>query len=138
MKMTQGTATVSGIVGVLEAQRLAERRPLEQVKEEVEHFFPPGICLKLTRMQAGEELTQHAHKYDHCSVMTYGMVMVSTDGGTMWETYSDKAHLVLKAGVPHIVRAILDSGWYCIHATEETDAEKVDRVLVLGAPRVEA
>ena len=40
------------------------------------------------------------------------------------------ACLEIKAGVIHGVKAITDCVWFCIHATTETDPNKVDEVLI--------
>ncbi|MEB0058804.1 hypothetical protein [Variovorax sp. LG9.2] len=46
------------------------------------------------------------------------------------------AGITIKANTHHGVRALTDVVWYCIHATECTDANAVDEVLI-AAPDVE-
>jgi mannose-6-phosphate isomerase-like protein (cupin superfamily) len=40
------------------------------------------------------------------------------------------ACLTIEAGKVHSIRAITDVMWYCIHATDCTDIESVDEVLI--------
>ena len=40
------------------------------------------------------------------------------------------ACIELKAGINHKIASIDDAVWFCVHATDETDAEKVDEVLI--------
>jgi hypothetical protein len=44
--------------------------------------------------------------------------------------YKAPACIKIKAGVNHVVHALEDSEWFCVHATEETDANKIDQVLI--------
>jgi quercetin dioxygenase-like cupin family protein len=56
--------------------------------------------------------------------------MVCIDGDR--EKHIGPTALIIPAGKVHRIDAITDSVWFCVHATEETDPEKVDQVLIKG------
>ena len=96
---------------------------------DVIHHFSDGVYAKEQRLAKGYEVQTHAHKYDHLSIMFGGPVEVECDGvSTM---YVGHACITIKAGIQHRIVALGDSVWFCIHATDETEAEKVDEVLIL-------
>lgn len=46
------------------------------------------------------------------------------------DEYTAPACINIVKGVDHAIKALEDSVWYCVHATDETDATKVDEVLI--------
>jgi len=46
--------------------------------------------------------------------------------------YMAPACITILAGQHHTITAHEDSVWFCIHATDETDAANVDEVLIRG------
>ena len=119
---------ISSALGWLDGVGFVPHTPTE---DEIKHHFLPGLYLKETRIMAGHHLVQHRHEYAHASALARGSVMVSTDG-VVWTRHDAPATLLLPAGVAHEVRALCDVVWYCIHPTDETDPEKVDKVLIQG------
>lgn len=103
---------------------------LERNGVKIVHHFSSGVYAKETVIPAGTVLTQHIHPHDHMSLLAIGTVEVQKGD----ETFVSKspAVLTIEKGIAHKVTALTDSVWYCIHATEETDAEKIDTVLVGG------
>ena len=101
---------------------------LEQHGVKVAHHFSEGVYAKETFIPAGVTLHQHIHPYTHMSVLAQGKVRV-TKGEVTFVTQAPDC-LEIAAGVSHKVEAITPAVWYCIHATEETDAEKIDTVLL--------
>lgn len=95
---------------------------------DITHHFGGGVYAKQTAIPAGLVLTQHVHKHDHLSVLASGIAAVSVDG--VDTEHAGPACIVIAAGKVHSVRAVTDVVWYCIHATNETDAGKVDAELV--------
>lgn len=94
----------------------------------IAHHFGGGVYVKETRIPANMRLMQHIHEHDHLSVLVSGEVIVTVDGVS--SRYFAPAVLTIEAGKAHEVVSITDSVWMCIHATEETDPEKVDQVLI--------
>jgi quercetin dioxygenase-like cupin family protein len=94
----------------------------------IQHHFGGGVYAKETRIPAGYLAVQHAHKFDHLSVLASGAVEVIVDGESI--EYIAPACLTIAAGKEHSVLALTDVVWYCIHATDCTDIEAVDDVLI--------
>lgn len=94
----------------------------------IEHHFSSGVYAKETRIPAGLALVQHKHAFDHLSILASGTVELSVDGVTREVT--GPACLTIEAGKHHGVKALTDAVWYCVHATDCTDVEKVDEVLI--------
>jgi len=98
------------------------------VDPQIAHHFSDGLYAKRMVIPRGYEAGQHAHKYSHLSILAKGRVLVKTDADK--KEYSAPACIEIKSGVHHTIEALEDSEWYCVHATEETDAEKIDQVLI--------
>ncbi len=94
----------------------------------ISHHFSGGVYAKETHIPAGVSLEQHVHSYEHMSVLVSGIVVLSRD--SVDETINAPAILTLSGGVVHKVHALKDSVWLCIHATDETDPELVDSILL--------
>jgi quercetin dioxygenase-like cupin family protein len=59
-----------------------------------------------------------------------GGVTVEVEG--VRTEYKAPACINILAGQHHTITAHEDSVWFCIHATQETDADKIDEVLIGG------
>jgi quercetin dioxygenase-like cupin family protein len=94
------------------------------------HHFAGGVYCKETHIPAGRALLQHAHPFEHLSVLAKGSAVVSVDG--VRYVYDAPAFLKIKANAIHEVQAVSDCVWGCIHATNETDPDKIDHVLMGG------
>lgn len=95
---------------------------------DVTHHFGGGVYAKETRIKAGTVLVQHRHVYDHLSVLASGEAVVIVEGTE--QRYTAPACVTVRAGAHHAVKALTDIVWYCIHATECTNPDEVDEVLV--------
>lgn len=89
------------------------------------HHFGAGVYAKETQIKKDEVFTQHAHNYDHLSILAEGCVAVEVDGVT--EIYGAPACILIKAGRQHQVTGIMNSTWFCIHATNEKDPDLIDK-----------
>jgi quercetin dioxygenase-like cupin family protein len=110
------------------ADLMREREGYFEVDPKVEHHFSDGLYAKRMVIPKGFEAGQHAHKYGHLSILAKGRVLVKTDDTQ--KEYAAPACIEIKSGVLHVVQALEDSEWYCVHATDETDADKIDQVLI--------
>jgi quercetin dioxygenase-like cupin family protein len=72
-------------------------------------------------------LDSHTHTFTHKSSLVSGRAVVRAGG--VEELVVAPAVLTIQSGVPHSVRAVVDSVWYCIHATSETDPDQIDHAL---------
>lgn len=94
----------------------------------IHHHFSSGVYAKETRIPAGYVLVQHAHKHDHLSILASGSVEMVVDG--VKSIVEAPACLTIAAGKHHGIKSITDVVWYCVHATDCTDENEVDDVLV--------
>jgi hypothetical protein len=92
------------------------------------HHFAGGVYAKEAFVPAGYEVSKHTHEYSHLSVLASGQALVTAGGISM--VYTGPACIEIKAGLEHKIEAITDVVWFCIHATDETDSDKVDEVLI--------
>ena len=96
----------------------------------VKHNFSDGLYAKEMFVPKGYIVGQHAHKFSHLSILAKGKVIVRTDEGVT--EYSAPACLEIKEGINHAIEALEDTVWFCIHATDETDVDNIDEVLIKG------
>lgn len=73
----------------------------------VEHCYA-----KATKIPAGVTLTQHAHDFDHESVLAAGTVRLVVDGKS--QTLNAPKCILIQAGKVHEVQALTDARWFCI------------------------
>jgi len=96
------------------------------------HHFSSGVYAKQMTLPAGSTALSHSHEFDHMSILASGKVLVKTDDSEAVE-YTAPTVVTIKAGVNHAIYAISDASWFCVHATDETDAEHIDEVLIKKA-----
>lgn len=94
----------------------------------IHHHFSAGVYAKETRIPAGYVLVQHAHKHDHLSILASGSVELAVDG--VKSVVHAPACLTIAAGKHHGIKSITDVVWYCVHATDCTDEDEIDEVLI--------
>lgn len=102
----------------------------------IQHHFSAGVYAKETHIPAGYVLVQHAHKHDHLSILSSGSVELLVDG--VKSVVNAPACLTIAAGKHHGVKSLTDVVWYCIHATECTDVDDVDEILIVDGDVKEA
>ncbi|MES2323288.1 MAG: cupin domain-containing protein [Pseudomonadota bacterium] len=94
----------------------------------IKHYFSPGVYAKEMHLPAQHVATSHKHEYDHISHLSAGRVLVCVDG--VEAEYAAPAFIMIRAHAEHEIVAIEDAVWFCIHQTDETDASKIDEVLI--------
>ena len=92
------------------------------------HHFSDHEYAKETRIPPGMELLQHVHGHSHLSILAQGTVIVTVDG--VKTPYTAPACLTIAADKEHSVKALTHVVWYCVHATDCKDPDKVDEVLI--------
>jgi mannose-6-phosphate isomerase-like protein (cupin superfamily) len=95
----------------------------------IHHHFSSGVYAKETRIPAGYVLVQHAHKHDHLSILASGSVEMVVNG--VKSIVEAPACLTIAAGKHHGVKSLTDVVWYCVHATDCTDEDDIDEVLIV-------
>lgn len=98
------------------------------IEPDIRHHFGGGIYAKETFIPAGKWLVQHTHKFDHLSILAQGSVELIVDG--VATVIDAPACLTIAAGKHHGVRSLTNVIWYCIHATECTDENEIDDVII--------
>ena len=93
-----------------------------------QHYFSDGLYAKEMHIPKGYAAGMHKHEYSHLSILSKGRVFVRTDEYN--KEYVAPACINLQAGINHTIEALEDATWFCIHATEETDINKIDEVLI--------
>lgn len=99
-----------------------------EIDLKIEHFFSGREYAKKMELPAGHYAETHSHEYDHLSILAAGEVVVTLDG--VDRLYIGPTCITIGAGKMHRIDAVTDSVWFCVHATNETDSEKVDQVLI--------
>jgi quercetin dioxygenase-like cupin family protein len=95
------------------------------------HYMPtPGnpVYIRQMQLQAGYHVDTHIHNFDHFGMLGKGIAEVEIDGKR--EQVQAPCVIEIKAGKAHRITAIEDITWFCIHATDETDTDKIDKVLI--------
>jgi len=95
----------------------------------IAHHFGAGVYAKEALIPAGCILVQHKHKHDHLSILASGSVELVVDG--MKSVIHAPACLTITANKHHGVKSITDVVWYCIHATDCTDTDEIDEILIV-------
>ena len=96
----------------------------------IEHHFSAGVYAKEARISAGQILVQHKHKFDHLSILASGSVELMVDGKRT--IVHAPACLTIEANKHHGVKSLTEVVWYCIHATDCTDTDAIDDVLIVA------
>lgn len=94
----------------------------------IQHYFSGREYAKKMILPAGHYAETHIHNYDHLSILAAGDVLVTINGKIT--RYSGPDCITIPAASSHRIDAITDSVWFCVHATNETDPEKMDSVLI--------
>lgn len=99
-----------------------------EIDLKIRHHFRDGMYMKEMVLPARHMAHSHKHNFDHFSFVTKGRVQVEVDGVTT--TLDGPDCILIKADAVHKITAITDTTWYCIHATTETDPDKIDHTLI--------
>jgi len=96
---------------------------LPQVECPVWHHFAPGLYARKMLIRQGTVLTGAVHKTEHLCIIS-GDIEVTTDEGVRRITDSH-AIITSKPGAKRAGYAHADTYWTTVHATEETDLDKL-------------
>jgi quercetin dioxygenase-like cupin family protein len=102
----------------------------------IKHHFSAGVYAKEARIPAGQILVQHKHKFDHLSILASGSVELMVDGNRT--IVHAPACLTIEANKHHGVKSLTEVVWYCIHATDCTDTDEIDDVLIVAGDVAQA
>ncbi len=94
----------------------------------IKHHFSAGVYVREATLLEGQEVETHEHVYDHFGILGRGSVIVDLDGEMA--VRHGPCVIEIKAGKKHSIRALTDIVWFCVHATDVADPEKIDEVLI--------
>lgn len=101
----------------------------------ITHHFGGGVYAKQMNIPAGDVIVKHKHNFDHLSILGSGVVHVEVDGNVTELT--GPACISIDKDKYHKVTALTDCVWFCVHATDCTDEEAIDEVLIAPGSNVE-
>lgn len=91
-----------------------------------------GVYAKELHIPAGFHLISHKHRYDHLSILASGEAWLHQ--GANSRLVRGPCAISIPAHEPHEVRAVTNLVWFCIHPTDETDADAIDETLIEKEP----
>jgi hypothetical protein len=102
---------------------------LPQVELETIHHFAPGVYCRELRIPAGVCLTGAVHKTEHLNICLSGSLKVVS--ATMPDKMVQGGDIFTSPpGTKRAAVVLQDTVWLTIHATEETDIDKLEQILV--------
>lgn len=101
----------------------------EQIEIPVKHYFSPGVYAREITIPAGALVTGKIHKYAQLNILSKGDISVLTERGIM--RVQAPFTIVSPPGTKRIAFAHTECVWTTIHATDETDPEKIEAQMVV-------
>jgi hypothetical protein len=108
------------------------KRP--QVPLRVKHYFAAGVYARELFIPAGVLLTGKIHKYPQINIMSAGDLSVLLDDGTIRRVRAPFT-VVSPAGTKRIAYAHEDTVWTTLHATEDTDLDRIEEHFIAQTER---
>lgn len=99
------------------------------IKIEPVHHFAKGLYAREIFIPKGTLLTGKIHKHEHLNIISQGEISVLTEHGP--QRIKAPCTIVSKPGTKRVGYAHEDTVWTTIHATDESDIEKIDEALVV-------
>lgn len=129
------TPLVSQQEAVFELERQLMELPDElklNIDSMTQHFFGPGIYLRQFFLPAGCVVTGKIHKTQHLTIIAQGVCAFAAGKDA---TIFEAPYVFLnKIGDKRAVYAIEDTIIMTVHATKETDVQKLEEQLVTNDP----
>lgn len=115
-------------LSAIEADMLAQ----PQVDCPVTHRFGPGIYIREVFMPKGAYIMGHHHTTAHVNIMLTGVIGLLNDDGT--ETVLHAPQTFVAQPGRKIAYIYEDVIWQNVHATDETDVEKLEAMFLDKSP----
>lgn len=94
----------------------------------VTHHIAPGSYAREMNIPAGVLIVGKIHRHAHINVISKGRVHVVTEAGA--ETLEAPVTFVSEQGTKRVVLAETDTVWTTVHATDETDLDKIEAFVI--------
>lgn len=98
-------------------------RPQMSAVARYRHIQSPGIYVKMTQVPKGLRVYSKQLPEDHVVILAHGKLHVDLNGQVT--VFSAPASYVIPANTRVQCVTMEESVWYCVHATDETDLEKL-------------
>lgn len=110
-----------------------EKRMLEQPQVEIVpvHRFAEGLYAREITIPKGTLLTGKIHRTEHLNIISQGEISVMTEEGV--KRIKAPCTLVSRPGTKRVGYAHENTVWTTIHATTETDVEKIEQLLIANS-----
>lgn len=115
---------------------LALSSPLTAVDCPVFHRFGPGVYLREVHLPAGTLAVGHRHRAEHLNIMLAGVIDIVI-GDAQMQRLTAPAILTAPPG-RKVALVVEDTVWVNVYATEETDVEKLEAMILDKSPAWEA
>lgn len=104
----------------------------EQAECKVTHHFSPGVYSRELFVPAGSLVMGHEHREECMNILLEGRIAIQIDG----EYQEMKAPQMFKsrAGLRKLAYIFEDMRFLTIHATDETDPERLEDLLCVKSP----
>lgn len=103
-------------------------KQFEGVPIEPRHYFANGLYAREIFIPKGTLLTGKIHKHEHLNIISQGEISVLTEAGP--QRIKAPFTIVSLPGTKRVGYAHEDTVWTTIHATTETDIEKIEAELI--------
>ena len=101
---------------------------LPQVDCPIDHFFASGVYVRQMTAPAGTLIVGHEHKTEHVCILLKGSMTIATSEGV--KTVSAPLTFIATPG-RKVAIVLEDIVFQNIHATNETDLDKIEAQLVV-------
>ena len=105
-----------------------EMRKCPQVEIPPKHYFAKGLYAREITIPKGTLLTGKIHKTEHLNIISKGDISVLTEDGP--KRVQAPFTMVSRPGTKRVGYAHEETVWTTIHATTETDLEKLEADLI--------
>ena len=106
----------------------SEMKKYPQVEITPVHYFAKGLYAREIFIPKGTLLTGKIHRTEHLNIISKGDISVVTEEGT--KRITAPFTMIAKPGTKRVGYAHEDTVWTTVHATEETDLEKIELELI--------
>lgn len=93
------------------------------------HKFAEGVYVREISIPKGYVLTGKIHKHSHPNFLMKGEVIVVTESGGQ-EHLKAPLSIISQPGTKRAILALEDTVWITVHATNETDLEKIEDYVI--------
>lgn len=99
-----------------------------QVEMRVEHHFSKGLYARELHIPKGTLLVGKIHRFENLNIISQGEISVYTEEGI--RRIKAPCTIVSPPGTKRVGYAHEDTVWTTIHATEETDIEAIEKIVI--------